>query len=142
MEGFQKNCLTDDIIKPKDLRRLHGTGIKTLGFIERAFRLAKSFPDFAPHYLNITLLDGKLRELNNIMSLKEILKTFTEIAEKAYLLISNDCYQNALVFYESLKEATKMKESGSETALKELEPFFSHKSKRAPRTQTKLVNDK
>jgi hypothetical protein len=122
-----------DSITAKNQRRLHGVGIKTLGFIETAFRLAKSFPDFAPHYINVTLLDGKLKELNNMTSLKQILHHFNEIVETAYLFSADDCYKNALAYYESLKEAYKMKESCAETALKELEPFFkSHKKKHSP----------
>jgi hypothetical protein len=133
LEGFQKVRPDDGGITAKNKRRLHGVGIKTLGFIERAFASAKSFPDFAPHYLNTALLDGKFNELMNIMSLKEVLKQFADNVETTYLLISNDCYQNALTYYESLKEAVKMRESCAETVFKELQPFFkSHKSKPSP----------
>jgi hypothetical protein len=133
MEGFQKDCASEAHLTPKEHRQLHGVGIKSFGFIDKAFEVAELNPELAPHYLDVKLLNGKLNKLNDIMALKNVLAQFAAIVETAYLLNSDGCYRDALAYYESLKEAVKMRIDAAETPFKELQPFFkSHGHKQSP----------
>jgi hypothetical protein len=117
----------------KDHKRLHGAGIKSLGFIERVFEIASLNPKFAPKYLDVKLLNGKLRELLEVMQLKDSLELFLAEVETAYLVKSNDCYNYALQYYNSLKENAKRGIHEAEEPFKILQPFFkSDKKKPSP----------
>jgi hypothetical protein len=126
MEGFQKDCPIKEHIPAKNRNRYHGVGMKTYGFIDKAFEIAEDNPELAPHFLNVKLLKGKLSKLNDIMSLKDVLAQFAEIVETAYLVYSDDCYHNALLYYDSLKEAVKMRVDAAEGPFKILQPFFKN----------------
>jgi hypothetical protein len=143
MEDFKKNCPVDSQTPVKDHRRLHGVGVRTLGFVERAFEIADLNPGFAPHYLNVKLLKEKLREMEDMVMLKNVLNQFMEFVEEAYLFKSNACYQDALKYYDSLKEyARQGNDSIAQEFFKELRPFFkSHKKKPSPSVSTKSVKD-
>jgi hypothetical protein len=124
--------------------RLHGTGIKTLGFVLKVFETANLNPKYAPHYLNVTLLDAKLQKVEDLMTLKTVLTQFIEVVETAYLIRSDNCYHDALEYYDSLRDTVKRTQDSEAVMLfKELQPFFkSHKKKPAPRASSKLVNEK
>jgi hypothetical protein len=130
LEGFQKDCKIDAHLTAKEHRRLHGAGMKSLGFITKTFEIANDNPNFAPHYLDVTLLNGKMRNLKNIMALKDVLAQFAAVVETAYLINSNDCYHDALEYYDSLKEAMNMKVDAAETPFKILQPFFKSRGKK------------
>jgi hypothetical protein len=133
MEGFQKDCASDSHLTPKEHHRFHGVGIKSFGFIDKAFEVAELNPELAPHYLDVKLLNGKLNKLNDIMALKNVLAQFAKHVETAYLINSDGCYRDALAYYDSLKEAVKMRVDAAETPFKELLPFFkSHGHKQSP----------
>jgi hypothetical protein len=131
MEGFQKDCPSYDEASLRKRNQLHGMGIKTTGFVGSVFEIAKSNPDFAPHFMDVTLLDEKLRKMENITSLRNILKQFMELVETDYLFKSNECYHLALGYYDSLKEyARQGSDSVAEMLFKKLKPFFKNRGKR------------
>jgi hypothetical protein len=132
MEGLQKDRAIKDKKPVKNHKRLIGAGIKTLGFIESVFKIANANPGFTPRYTDETLFNGKLRELKDLISLKDISIQFAKAVNDAYLHKSNDCYHNALEYYFGLKEAAKY--GRSETAQRyfnELKPFFKKEKKLA-----------
>jgi glutaredoxin-related protein len=134
MEGFIKDCPIDKKKQMTGRKRLHGAGIKSLGFIERTFKIANICPQYAPSYLNITLLNGKLREMENMTALKNVLNQFMKFAETACLFKSDDCYQNALIYYKGLSHAAlRANTPGAESMFAELKTFFNrNKKKPAP----------
>jgi hypothetical protein len=133
MEGLQKDCPTDAHLTAKEHHRFHGAGMKSYGFIIKTFEVAEANPELAPHFLNVKLLNVKLSKLNDIMALKGVLAQFAEFVETAYLINSDDCYHDALAYYDSLKEAVKMKVDAAEAPFKILQPFFkSYGKKHSP----------
>jgi hypothetical protein len=136
MEGFQKDFPISDKKLIKNHKKLRGMSMKTTGFIVEAFNLAKTFPYFAPHYLDVTLLDGKLRRMESLESLNELLEAFSIVVETVCRFYSDDCYKNAMIFYESLKEAVKRKQTEAEVPLKELQPFFKNYGRKPAPSKT------
>jgi hypothetical protein len=137
MEGFLKDCAIDVNLTEKERGRLIGVKGKKLGFIEEAFDMAKYNPGLVPPYLDITLLDGKKRKMEELSMLKQALKQFELIASKAYLLISDECYLDALMFYNTLKEAAGRNVPQARSLYGALAPFFKHpKKKPAQDTET------
>jgi hypothetical protein len=131
IDAFKKNCPIDVNITAKDRKRLHGAGIKSFGFIEKVFEIAKFNPNFAPRFLDVKLLDEKFRNLKDIMSLKDVLAQFSEFVKTAFLLKSDDCYRDASEYYFTLQEAAKRKVPQAPSLFNELKPFFHHKKKRS-----------
>jgi hypothetical protein len=130
MEGFLKDCAIGGKNEVKDHKSQKDSGIKTLGFIEKTFEIAANNPVFAPQYLDVNLLDGKLREMKDLMPLKDLSVQFAKAVNDAYNHKSNGCYQNAFTYYGALKQAAKY--GRVETAcglLNELKPFFKKERK-------------
>jgi hypothetical protein len=107
-----------------DRRRLNGVGMKTMGFIEKAYELASVNQEFLPHYLTL----GKFAIDSNRYGILEILrgmaKQIQELLWNMTIESSDILYTDALEFYASVREAAKRRVDAAEAINNELREFF------------------
>jgi hypothetical protein len=114
-------------LRALDRKRLNGVGIKKQGFIERAYELAETNPEYLPHYLTIEKFQEDNEYFIAFRSLYDTVKQIQEILWNITIQASDIVYTDALEFYASVREASKRRVDAAETLYKELEVFFKRK---------------
>jgi hypothetical protein len=139
----ENDCIIADRMIPNP-KCLPGICNTTLDFANKVLEIANIKPKYAPDNFYVSELKRKHLELKNIMELNEVSQQFIEIVVTACFLRSDDCYNDARIYYDSLRKEVKRMEDSEEVMLfNELQPFFkSHKKKPSPRKPSKPVNEK
>jgi hypothetical protein len=114
-------------LRALDRKRLNGVGLKKQGFIERAYELAETNPEYLPHYLTIEKFQEDNEYFIAFRSLYDTVKQIQEILWNITIQASDIVYTDALEFYASVREAAKRRVDAAETLYKELEVFFKRK---------------
>jgi hypothetical protein len=129
-------------LRALDRKRLNGVGIKTQGFIERAYEYAQTNPEFLPHYLTLDRFGEDNTYFVNFRNLFDTNKQIQEIIWNITLQSADIVYTDALEFYASVREAAKRRVDAAETMFKDLEQFFKRKRMIAEEpTEKKLKRD-
>jgi hypothetical protein len=137
MEGFLKDCNVDVNITAKDRQRLNGAKELNLSFIKEAFKIANGNPGLMPKFLNVSLLSGKLQELQDLNLLIKIMGQFALVAGNAFIIKSDDCYNNALAIYDCLKrESNRAITDGADDLFNKLRPFFKSRGKKTSKEKS------
>jgi hypothetical protein len=129
-------------LRALDRKRLNGVGIKTQGFIERAYEYAQTNPEFLPHYLTLDRFGEDNAYFVNFRNLFDTGKQIQEIIWNITLQSADIVYTDALEFYASVREAAKRRVDAAETMFKDLELFFKRKKTTAEEpTEKELKRD-
>lgn len=118
-------------LTPSDRLELSKMGDKTIVFVQKSLEYAESNPTLVPAYLDITEAKKDFalsQELNNI--LKQI-STLQRAIEDTTMVSGSEAYNAALVFYNSVKGASRVNVPGSEAVYNDLQQRFAVKVKKA-----------
>lgn len=118
-------------LTPSDRLELSKMGDKTIAFVQKSLEYAESNPTLVPAYLDITEAKKDFalsQELNNI--LKQI-STLQRAIEDTTMVAGSEAYNAALVFYNSVKGASRVNVPGSEAVYNDLQQRFAVKTKKA-----------
>jgi hypothetical protein len=107
-----------------DRQRHNGVGLKRLGFIEAAFRIASKFPQYYPHWLRTAKFQSDLDLFIAIRSLVEVCRSLEEKAWNINVEASDMIYTNALEYYSQVQDAAKRRIDSAESLYSELHGFF------------------
>jgi hypothetical protein len=111
-------------LRALDRKRLNGIGIKTQGFIERAYEYAAENPEFLPHYFSLEKFREDYAYFTAFRNLYDIDKQIQEILWNITIQAADMVYMDSLEFYALVREAAKRRVDASETIYKDLEQFF------------------
>ena len=129
-------------LRALDRKRLNGIGIKTLGFIKRAYEYAAQNPEFLPRYLPIEKFRGDYAYFTSFHTLLDIEKQIQEILWNITLQAADMVYADSLEFYALVREAAKRRMDAAETIYKDLEIFFKkHRTTQDEPTGKELKRD-
>ena len=115
----------------QDRLELRKLGDKTMPFVEKAFEYASTNPTLVPSYLD---LDEAKKDLKLAQDLSTILKqvsTLNRAVEDTLMVAGSEAYDAALVFYNSVKGASRVNVAGSEAVFNDLQKRFAAKPKTA-----------
>jgi hypothetical protein len=118
-------------LTPSDRLELSKMGDKTIAFVQKSLEYAESNPTLVPEYLDITEAKKDFaltQELNNI--LKQI-STLQRAIEDTTMVAGSEAYNASLVFYNSVKGASRVNVPGSEAVYNDLQQRFAVKTKKA-----------
>jgi hypothetical protein len=107
-----------------DRMRKISAGIKNYGFIESAFESAEANPLFVPAFLSMSTFSEEITDIEHKRALLLLLKQFEQEVSDSLLNSGDAAYHNALLYYNSLKEAAKQKVPVAEALFTALQPFF------------------
>jgi hypothetical protein len=130
-------------LRALDRQRHNGVGLKRLGFIEAAFRIAKEFPQYLPHWLTTMKFQNDILLFRSISSLVDACRSLEEKVWNINIESSDMIYTNGLEYYSQVKDAAERRVDAAETIYLELYSFFkSHGRKNTEEpTQKQLKRD-
>ena len=97
---------------------------KTVPFVQKVLEYAGTHPEFAPAYLNIS--DLKV-DVEGFAALNKIGKPLSELAAAiadTTILCGSEAYTMSLTYYNSVKQAVKMKAPGAKVVFDDLKKRF------------------
>jgi hypothetical protein len=92
-------------LRALDRIRHNGVGLKRLGFIEAAFRIASQFPEYYPHWLNTAKFQADIDLFNAIRELLDACRSLEEKAWNINVESADMIYTNALEYYSQVQDA-------------------------------------
>jgi hypothetical protein len=124
-------------LRSLDRKRLNGVGMKTQGFIKRAYELAFENQEFLPHYLTVKKFEDDFKYFTNFNVMNIMVKQIQELVWNITIQSADIAYTDALEFYASVREAAKRRVDAAEALYRELEIFFKKK-----KTETEIPTEK
>lgn len=103
---------------------------KNVPFVKKVLEYAESHPEFAPAYLNISNL--KI-DVEGFAALNKIEKPLSELAAAitdTTMVCGSEAYTTALTYYNSVKQAVKMKAPGAKVIFDDLKKRFEDNAPR------------
>ena len=118
-EDMQTEALT-----PAERKRLQGSGVRRYGFIDKVSDVAEANPEFAPPFFSDTVLKTKLREIEVLRNISVALGQMQRITDDVLLQVSDDAFQLALGYYNTVREAARRRQPGAQAVFNVLRLFF------------------
>jgi len=119
----------------QDRLELYKLGDKSIAFVEKALEYASNNPALVPSYLDLGEANKDLKlskDLNNI--LKQV-STLQRAIEDTAMVAGSEAYDAALVFYASVKGASRVNVPGSQSVFEDLQKRYIAKSKKKDQNQ-------
>ncbi len=119
----------------QDRLEMNKLGDKSLVFVEKALEYAANNTALVPSYLDLVEANKDLKlskDLNNI--LKQV-STLQRAIEDIAMVAGSEAYDAALVFYASVKGASRVNVPGSQSVFEDLQKRYIAKSKKKDQNQ-------
>jgi len=113
-----------EALTPAERRRMQGSGVRRYGFIDKTSDLAADNLQFAPPFFNIETLKNYLRMIETLRSISVTLQQMLRIDDDVLLTVSDEAFQMALGYYNTVREASRRRQPGAQALFRELQPFF------------------
>lgn len=104
--------------------RLLGSGVRRLGFIVKTHELALENPMFAPGFLDMQKFADLLVEITESRNIVVNLEQLARIYNDILLIAGNDAFRLALMYYNSVRDASRRGVPGAKAVFRRLESFF------------------
>ena len=109
-------------------------GDKTLAFVQKSIEYAKANPALVPAYLDMNEASKDFELTHDLYSILQKVNTLQRALEDTMLVAGSEAYDAALIFYNSVKGASRVNVPGSEAVYNDLQQRFAVKPKK---TETK-----
>ena len=110
---------------------LRTMGDKSMAFVQKALEYGENNPDLLPNYLDLpeAQKDYALsRDLYSVLQQVDVLK---RSVEDAMMVVGSEAYDAALIYYNSIKAASRGNVPGAEAIYNDLQQRFAMKPKKA-----------
>jgi hypothetical protein len=124
-------------LRATDRQRLNGIGIKTQGFVERAYRHATDAPEFLPPYLTLERFREDFKYYIGIRSLMDADEQLREMLWNITLRSADTVYTDSLEYYAMVHEAARRRIDPAESIYKDLGVFFRKRKKSSDKPTVK-----
>jgi hypothetical protein len=113
---------------------LHTMGDKTLAFVQKALEYAENNPALMPPYLDLGEAKKDFALSHDLYGILQQVNTLQRALEDTMMVAGSEAYDAALIFYNSVKGASRVNVPGSEAVYNDLQQRFAVKPKK---TETK-----
>lgn len=114
-----------------DRLELSKMGDKTIAFVQKSLEYAETNPTLVPVYLNIREAKKDLALSQDLNTVLKQVSTLQRAIEDTMMVAGSEAYNAALVFYNSVKGASRVNVPGSEAIYNDLQQRFAMKPKKA-----------
>ncbi|MCU0439637.1 MAG: hypothetical protein MUC49_17240 [Raineya sp.] len=111
-------------LTPEKRKALPKMGDKTLPFVEKVTEYTKSKPEFVPAFMKVKDLDIDFQAVNDLTILYRLAEQLTSGLNDSILISGSEAYSNALIYYNSVKQATKNNIPDAKTVFDDLKKRF------------------
>ena len=122
--GIMKQDMQTEALTPAERRRLLGSGVRRYGFIDKVSDVATDNLEFAPPFFNNATLKDKLRQIELLRNISVALQQMQRINDDVMLSVSDDAFQMALGYYNTVREASRRRQPGAQAIFRLLQTFF------------------
>lgn len=106
-------------------------GDKTLAFVDKALEYARQNPTLVPQYADITEAEKDLALTRDLFHIYQKLAALTRSVEDAMMVSGAEAYEASLIFYNSVKGASRSNAAGSQAIYEEMKKRFPGRGKKA-----------
>ena len=118
-------------LTPTDRLELSKMGDKTIAFVQKALEYGETNPTLVPGYLDIPEAKKDLALSQDLNSVLKQVSTLQRAIEDTMMVAGSEAYNAALVFYNSVKGASRVNVPGSEAVYNDLRQRFAVKPQKA-----------
>ena len=104
--------------------RLLGSGVRRYGFIDKTSDIAAANPQFAPAFFTSAKLKNVIREIELLRNISGALAQMQRISDDVLLMVSDEAFQMALAYYNTVREAARRRQPGAQEIFRQLQLFF------------------
>jgi len=105
-------------------RRLQGSGVRRLGFIVKVHEMMTVNPELTPDFLDRERFGGTATMLLQVRNLTTILQQAARLSNDVLLVLGNEAYRMALIYYGAVREAANRRVPGARELFRILQAFF------------------
>jgi hypothetical protein len=114
----------------QDRLELTKLGDKSLAFVEKSLEYASNNPTLVPSYLDLPEAKRDLKLSQDLSNILKQVSTLQRAVEDTMMIAGCEAYDAAMVFYGSVKGASRVNVPGSQSIFEDLQKRFIAKSKK------------
>ena len=111
-------------LTPTDRQEIAKMGDKTVAFVQKTLEYCKANPELCPQFLDVDALGVDVKAVEAIRAVYQPLLQIVEGLGDTMTLSGSEAYAGALMFYNSVKAASKTNISGAGTIYDDLSTRF------------------
>ena len=111
-------------LSDSDRQKLLGSGVRRYGFIDKVSDIAGINPEFVPSFMDVDELKKLLRDIENLRNISVILRQLSRLNRDLFLMISDDAFRIALMYYGAVRDAARRRIPGAQAVFETLQLFF------------------
>jgi hypothetical protein len=117
----------DSAMSEADRRRLQGSGVRRYGFIDKTTDIGTANPEFAPPFLDLEALRNLIRQIEVLRNINASLQQLVRLNGDLLLTTSDEAFRLALMYYNSVRDASRRRVPGAQAIFRILQLFFSRR---------------
>jgi hypothetical protein len=117
----------DSTMSEADRRRLLGSGVRRYGFIDKTTDIGTANPEFAPPFLDLQALRDLIRQIEVLRNINASLQQLIRLNGDLLLTTSDEAFRLALMYYNSVRDASRRRVPGAQAIFRILQLFFSRR---------------
>ncbi|PZF72815.1 hypothetical protein [Taibaiella soli] len=106
-------------------------GDKTLAFVDKSLEYARQNPALVPQFVDIAEAEKDLTLTRDLFHIYQKLTALTRSVEDAMMVAGGEAYEASLIFYNSVKAASRSNSAGSQAIYEEMSKRFPGRGKKA-----------
>lgn len=122
-------------LTPEQRSALPKMGDKTTPFVEKITEYTKSSPEFVPTFMSVANLEVDYKAVNDLTALYRICGQLSSNLNDSILISGSEAYSNALMYYNSVKQASKNNIPNAKTIFEDLKKRFEKIKSKAPKKE-------
>ncbi len=119
----------------QDRKELYKLGDKSQAFVEKSLEYASTNPTLVPTYLDLPEGRKDLKLFQDLSTILKQVSTLQRAVEDTMMVAGSEAYDAALVFYASVRGASRVNVPGSEAIFEDLQKRYIAKSKKKNQQQ-------
>ena len=106
-------------------------GDKSIAFVQKALEYAENNPALLPPYLSLAEAQKDFALTHDLYGILQQINTLQRAVEDTMMVAGSEAYDAALIFYNSVKGASRVNVPGSEAVYNDLQQRFAMKPQKA-----------
>jgi len=105
-------------------QRLLGSGVRRYGFIDKVSDFASANPGFIPPFMDVNTLKDLIRQIELLRDISIYLQQLLRTTRDNLLLTGDEAFRLALMYYNTVRDASRRRVPDAEVIFKALQLFF------------------
>lgn len=114
---------------------LRSMGDKSLAFVQKALDYAETTPSLCPNYLDLAEAKKDFSLAHDLNQVLQRVSKLQRAVEDTMMVAGSEAYDAGLIFYNSVKGASRVNVPGSQAIYNDLQQRFVSKAKKAEPTK-------